>query len=108
MLQRVFSLCCIFFLFAALCSYGAEGTGKQDLNKEFVEQFFGQQESKPEVKIKIHGKVDSLKNQEGFTKKSGDAADPSWVGRFLQIAIVVLLLAIVLLMSQRSRKRGRF
>jgi len=85
----------------------------EDLNREFVEAFFRPGADEPD---RLRPAGSGATPDPGFTpaERPGSTegsidgvSDPSWVGKFLQLAIIALLGFIVYLLSRKSRTRGR-
>jgi len=87
-----------------------------DLNKEFVENFFKLRPDDADVFLKIQksgaksGTEAALENPVSNTNagSGSDENDPSWIGKFLQLSILGLLGLVIYLMSRRSRSRARY
>jgi len=99
----------------AFCMPEQVSASEDDLNREFIERFFrlGAADADAGLRITENGAVPdpgiAPAAQTNKIERSGEGAnDPSWVGKFLQIAIIVLLGLIVYLLSRKSRARSRY
>jgi hypothetical protein len=91
----------------------------EDLNREFTDNFFRLGAADGDASLRVtkseaqpdEGLGAAEKGDEG---KGVESKDPSWVGKFLQLAIVFLLGIIVYLLSRKKRAtrahkmRGRY
>lgn len=99
------------------------GYGADDLNKEFSEKFFQirSNETDSHLRITRAGAVRTTVNVvdgsgpvqltvAGSNASSDERMpDPSWVGRLLQIGIVLVLVVVLLFITRRSgRKKRRY
>jgi len=91
----------------------AQAFPAEDLNREFTENFFRLGAADMDARLRVAKSearadegLEPVNGREGAEASEGN--DPSWVGKFLQLAIIFLLGVIVYLLSRKKRGRGRY
>jgi len=83
----------------------------EDLNREFVENFFRPDADSADGSLRI-ARTEARPDEGTAPVLASDKAEGNggsfWVGKFFQLAILFLLGLIVYLLSRKTRARGRY
>lgn len=113
MLKHLSSWLLVSVFWAGLVFPVGQLAAADDLNREFSDSFFRLKSQDDDANLKIRQGVAKPDREIGThvtasNVKAVDDNDPSWIGKFLQMAIIVLLGLVIYLLSRRSRNRSRY